>query len=277
MIAQEVEYHRPGTLAEATEAHRALRAAGRRPVYYGGGTEVVTRARLGERDMDALIDLKAIPELRVCETRDGELRLGAALRLAEICERNPWPLLSAACGRVADHTSRCQITLGGNIAGRIAYREAVLPLLLADARVLLASAEQSRIAPLREVFSGSLRLRPGELLAQILVDQDETARPHVCTKRTRFDWVDYPLVTLALVDHPGGLRLAASGLVASGPIRSAAMEAALSDRGGGPEAAAARVADAIPEAVVDDIHGSRDYRRFVFERALGEALAALGR
>lgn len=224
MIALDVEHHAPESLAEAVDAYRDLRAAGGEPAYYGGGTEILTEARLGRLAPGALIDLKGIAELRVCEVRDGELRLGAALRLAEICERNPWPLRSAACGRVADHTTRCQITLGGNPAGQIVYREAVVPVLLADARALVAGPEGRRTGRLGDVFSGALRLRPGEVLAQVTVSEAKLDRPHVCRKKTRLDWIDYPLVTIAVVDHPQGLRLAARGLVESGPIRSEAME-----------------------------------------------------
>lgn len=276
MIAFDVEYHRPDSLAEATEAFHALAGAGRRPMYYGGGTEILTRGRLGEIRPGALIDLKGIPELRRCGVRDGVLWLGGALTLAEICERNPWPLLSAACGRVADHTTRCQITLGGNLAGTIPYREAVLPLLVADADAVVVGPEGTRTGPLREVFSGSLRLRPGELLAGVGVDVVETDRSHVCRKKTRIDWVDYPVVTLALVDHGDHIRLAVSGLCADGPFRDAGLERVVSDRAEPAARRAARAAAAVPGAVVDDIHAGAGYRRFVFERALADALVELG-
>lgn len=277
MIAFDLEYHRPESLAEATEAFRALDRAGRRPLYYGGGTEILTRGRLGEIRPGALIDLKGIAELRQLAVRDGILWLGAALTLAEICEQTPWPLLRAACGRVADHTTRCQITLGGNLAGTIPYREAVLPLLVAEADAVVVGLEGTRTHRLRDLFSGSLRLRPGEFLAEVGVDVAETDRPHVCRKRTRIDWVDYPVVTLAVVDHDDAIRLAVSGLCAGGPFRDAGLERVVSDRGEPAERRAARAAAALPAPVLGDIHATAGYRRFVFARALADALAQLGR
>jgi CO/xanthine dehydrogenase FAD-binding subunit len=276
VIAADFEYHRPDTLEEATEAFRSLEAAGKAPLYYGGGTEILTRLRQGELAPGALIDLKAIPEMRVCDRRGDELWLGAGLTLAELCARNPWPLLSAASGRVADHTTRCQITLGGNLAGTIPYREAVLPFLLTDARALVAGPEGQRTARLGDVFAGSLRLGPGEFLVQVAVAQATTHLPHAVTKRTRLDFVDYPLVTLALLDDGDAIRLAASGMVTTGPWRLPALEAIVSERRRPAMERARRAVDALPADIVEDIHATAGYRRFVFGCALADMLGALG-
>ncbi|HET7558336.1 MAG TPA: FAD binding domain-containing protein, partial [Limnochordia bacterium] len=111
MIPFEFEYLRPKSVRAAVGAFQQLTAAGKRPIYYAGGTEIVTGARQNKVRMDAVIDLKGIPEL-VEHGRDGDrLRFGAATSLSAITEANAWPLLSDCLGRIADHTSRVQITL----------------------------------------------------------------------------------------------------------------------------------------------------------------------
>jgi CO/xanthine dehydrogenase FAD-binding subunit len=268
VIPFDFTYHRPATVAEAVETYRRLADAGREPLYYGGGTEIITLARQGQLRTGAVVDLKGVPECRILAREDGWLRLGACLSLAEICERAGWPLMADVAGRVADHTTRCQITLGGNLAGQIPYREAVLPLLLTDAVAVVAGVGGLRRQPFAEVFDGVLTVRPGEFLAQVEVPLADLDAPHFAVKKTRLDWVDYPLLTIAGVRAGGRVRVAISGLCGF-PFRDAGMERELE---------AGRVKGAlgkIPGPVVDDLHGSADYRRHVLAGALDDALEVL--
>ena len=70
---------------------------------------------------------------RRIEERGRQLRFGACLTLNEAAGAGAIPAAGGGVCGVADHTVRNSITLGGNIAGRLPYREAVLPFLLADA------------------------------------------------------------------------------------------------------------------------------------------------
>ena len=85
-------------------------------------------ARMHNVYSGAIIDVKAIPELNIYEINDDELIIGAALSLTRIAEEDLFPLLSLTVRRIADHTIQDKITLGGNIAGTIIFRESVLPL-----------------------------------------------------------------------------------------------------------------------------------------------------
>lgn len=275
MIALDVEYHRPHTLAEAVEIFATLAAGGRSPEFYGGGTEIITEARLGRIAPGALIDLKAIPECRALERREGELVVGGARTLAEICEANPWPLLAAAAGRVADHTTRCKITLGGHLAGKIQYREAVLPFLLAEtSHVVTAGPAGVRRQPFARVFDQTLRLDSGEFLVQVGVREEELGLPFFCVKKTRLDWVDYPLLTLAGMRADTGPRIALSGMC-DFPFRWRAGERTLAGTGD-LDARLDAALRQLPAPVVDDIHGSAEYRRFVLRRTLIAGLQQLG-
>jgi len=268
MIPFEFSYHRPDSVAEAVRTFRRLDAEGCAPLYYGGGTEIITLARQDQLRTGAVVDLKGVPECRALERSDGRLLLGAGLSLAEVGERGGWPLMAAVAGRAADHTVRCQITLGGNLAGSIPYREAVLPLLLTDSVAVIGSEGGLRREPLADVFAGSLRLQPGEFLAQIEVPLDQTSGPHFAAKKTRLDWIDYPLLTVAAIRQGDRIRVAFSGLCGF-PFHDRAMDEALS---------ADRIDEAIahiPGPVVDDLHGSADYRRFMLANTLSDALEVL--
>jgi CO/xanthine dehydrogenase FAD-binding subunit len=126
IIPFDFAYYRPDTIAEAIQLYRDLDARGKQPLYYGGGSEIITLANISESDF--------------------------------------YPLMSKACSRIADHTMQCKITLAGNICGTIIYKEALLPLLLSECTVIVASGKKLRPRPITEVFNENLRLSQGELL-----------------------------------------------------------------------------------------------------------------
>jgi CO/xanthine dehydrogenase FAD-binding subunit len=135
MIAFDFDYYLPDTLQEATSLYLSLQSAGKKPLYYGGGTEIISMARLDSIQPGAVIHIKKIPELREIGLNGTRIIFGAALTLDEVARSGLFPLLGLAAGRIADHTIQLKLTLGGNLAGTIIYHETMLPLLLADAAI----------------------------------------------------------------------------------------------------------------------------------------------
>ena len=105
MIAFNFVYCKPNTLQEAAEAFETLEREGKSPVYYGGGSEIITMSRAGSISPGGVIDLKAIPECNVLERNEEELTLGGGVSLHAIRESKLFPLLGTAAGRIADHTN----------------------------------------------------------------------------------------------------------------------------------------------------------------------------
>lgn len=274
MIPMDFSYWRPETAEEAVAVHQQLSDDGQHPVYYAGGTEIVTRARLGQLAPGAVIDVKAIPEARHVGRDGGRWHCGAALSLAELIHEGSWPLLARVAERVADHTTRTHITLGGNLAGAIPYREAALPFWLTDADVTTAGPKGRRTTRFHDRFDGTLTLVPGELVLTLSIPDGVLQQPSYAQKANRLDYVDYPLVTIAaLRDGAGQVHVALSGLKPE-PFRSVALDAALTT----PGTVADRVALAarhLPSLLVRDLHGTAEYRRFVAQTVLADALAAL--
>jgi CO/xanthine dehydrogenase FAD-binding subunit len=221
-----------------------------------------------------VIDIKHIPECRTLEVGQHELVLGAALSLTTIEEANPFPLLTKTASEVADRTARNQITLGGNICGQIFYREAVLPLLLADSQVVIAGKNGLKQCSIHDVFQQHIRLEPGEFLVQIKVDRSYVSLPHTHRKRRKQGEVGYPLVTVAALKKDEQLRIAFSG-VCPFPFRSKAVEEQLNVRHLPLNDRIHEAIQALPRPILDDIEGSAEYRLFVLKQTLFDMIAQL--
>ena len=231
MIAADVAYLRPDTAEEAVDAWRRLDGAR----YLAGGTEIATATRLtAAYDLRACIDVKRIPEANVHEMCGERLCLGAALTLSDVVAGDAFPLLNAVLRGIADHTVRNRLTLGGNLAGLLPYREAALPLLIADATVLTLAPGQDdapairRERRLREIFDRRLVLAPGELVLSFSVPIDATEWHWSHQRKTRTGPVDYPLVTTSLVQADDQVRFAVAGAHPY-PFRSDAVDALLTE------------------------------------------------
>ena len=233
MIAADITYLRPDTAEEAVDAwsrHEGAR-------YLAGGTEITTAARrTAALDLRACIDVKRIAEANVHEICGDRLCLGAALSLSDVAAGDAFPLLNAVLRGIADHSVRNRLTLGGNVAGLLPYREAVLPLLLADAAVrTIAPAKEGaqairRERKLRAIFDKRLILSPGELVLSFCVPIEAPEWPWSHHRKTRTSSVDYPLATTAMVHDGTAIRLAVAGTHPY-PVRSDAADAALSKDG----------------------------------------------
>jgi CO/xanthine dehydrogenase FAD-binding subunit len=275
MIPFDFEYYRPRSVQEAVELHRQLSLQGKQPLYYSGGTEIITLGRIQAVHTGAVIDIKSIPECRMASSSDGQLTLGSALTLNEVTDSGLFPLLGETSAEIADRTSRNKITLGGNLCGRFMYREAVLPLLLAECAVELATASGGRIrVPIHQVFQQYMRLNPGELLLKVIIDERYVRMPYVTIKRRKQAAIDYPLVTIAAIQSESGIRLAFSG-VCDFPFRSLAIEEAINRPGIPVESRVELAVSRLPAPIRDDIKGSADYRKWVLMNTLLDVIVWL--
>ncbi|MGG4003405.1 FAD binding domain-containing protein [Geobacillus stearothermophilus] len=270
MVPFDFAYYRPQSIAEATALFAALERDGKRTLYYGGGTEIITLSRLNLVRTAAVIDIKSIPDVD-----NGSLVLGAALSLGELEEANPFPLLTKAAREVADRTARNQITLGGNICGQIFYRETALPLFVAEADVIIAGPYGIRQCRFLDLFHQQLQLGRGEFVVQFKVDRATATLPHFHRKRRKQGEVGYPLVTIAALKKDGTVRVALSGICPF-PFRSADVEAHLNDRNRPVGERIQAAVDAFPRPILHDIEGSADYRLFVVAQLLEDMLRELG-
>jgi xanthine dehydrogenase YagS FAD-binding subunit len=111
-------YYRETTLANAL----ALLAV---PGYVaiGGGTDLLVTIEERLVEPVAVVDVRTLAEsLGVTEAEDGSVRIGAAVRLADVAAhsliRERYPALASACEQVGTPAIREMATLGGNLCQR---------------------------------------------------------------------------------------------------------------------------------------------------------------
>jgi len=300
MISQDLSYIRPETVEEAMQAwaEHSSRPAGNAQTekaqtekaqseitpagntdgvrYLGGGTELITGARksgLSGKPFRVLIDLKHLSETRRMENSGGRIFLGSTLSLNEIGDSGIFPLLTATIRHISDRTTRNRLSLGGNIAGALPYREAILPLLLADATIHtikpvladdlnLSLRQENR---LRKIFDKRLPLQAGELILGFSLPATAATLPWRHYRATRTGPVDYPLVTACFMGIAGGRTDDGSGSTGdSGSGRKAGIATAFSGLFPYPawydSVDAAKAALAIPGLVRSDQRASAEYR-----------------
>lgn len=271
MIPFDFEYYKPETIEEAVLLYDDLRGRGKKPLYYGGGTEIISMSRAYNIDTEAVIDIKGITECNVMELKDKKLTIGAAVTLTQIAEANLFPLLSLAVKRIADHTMQGKITLGGNIAGTIIYRESVLPLLLSNSTIVIAFPGGRREVNFKDIFHERIGLNKGELIVSVGVDEKFLNLPYLHAKRTKSDKIDYPLITIAALKNDGYINIAFSG-VCDYPFRSSEVEEYLNDESMSNDDKINKAIDSIPGKILSDLLGSSDFRKFMLKKMLLEII-----
>lgn len=254
MIKFDFEYYRPTTKEEAVEVYMELFKKDKSPVYYSGGTEIITMARLNKIKTKAVIDIKEIPGCRIVETDKDKIVTGAGATLTEISESNIFPLFSKVIKNLADHTSRCKITLGGNICGKIPYREAVMPFLLCDSKVEIFGPDGLKTVNINSVFNKTLQLQNGEFVTRLITDKKYIDLPFMAIKKTKSERVDYPLVSVAAIKQKNKIKAAFSG-VCSYPFMIDNINIK-------------NLKSSFPEPVISDNLGSSEYRSFVLKNAV---------
>ncbi len=271
MIPFSFIYVKPDSPGEAAKVYEQLDDQGKRPMYYGGGSEVISMSRTGNIHPGAIIDLKGIQECLAIDVSRDTLVIGSMVTLSRIKEAKVFPALGAACGRIADHTNQCRITLGGNLCGTIIYRETSLPLMLGNADVAIYGPRGSRTESFNDVFQKRMQLESGEFVAQVRVPIRAVDAPYMHVKKTTNEKIDYPLVGIAALRHGDEIRVAFSGLCAF-PFRNAEIERILNDQSIGLDEKLIHAMKNLPAPAHSDVEGSGEYRVFVAKNTLGTML-----
>ncbi len=272
MIPFAFAYIVPNTLDEAAKAYSECVSRGQKPVYYAGGTEIITMGRVKSLHFDAVIDLKHIQDMYALNDEKDRFVIGAGQTLNDIIYWNRYPLLAKCSQRVADHTSQCKITLGGNIAGTVIYHETSLAFLLADATAVLFGPEGKREATLSSLFTPKLTLEPGEFIVQFFMDKRYGNLDYIHVKQVESEKIGYPIFTLAAVKKDKKVSAAVSGLYAH-PVWA---DYTKKDRELPKEKLADKLKRQQGEDVISDVMSSGEYRLYRLNQALDDMMDKLG-
>jgi carbon-monoxide dehydrogenase medium subunit len=245
----EFTYHRPRTLDEALE----LKVASEGSSWYVGGTELVALMKLGLASPSAVIDLKAIRELRELAMVDGDLRIGAAVTHRAI-ERHPEVAATLPVLRDVEHiVGNVRVRNVGSLGGNLCFAEPhsdPAPLLLAlDAQVRLVSSRGEREVPLAGFTIGAFEtaLATDEVMTTIRIPRPARVRDAAVGRRA---FRERPTVNVILLELDDGFRVTVGS---AGPLAVRAPEA---------------------EQILDECRGDRD-ALLEASRSAGESAAAV--
>ena len=266
------EYFAPASVAEAVELLRGGDAT-----ILAGGTDLMPQTQAGRvRFRRALVNIRHIPELGGIGEADGAIRIGALTTVAEIMESNVVRARLPVFVDAGDHFASAQLrnaaTIGGNICNASPAGDLLVPLLVHDAEVELASdvggTMVTRRVALAEFFTGPGKTQraPGELL--VAVHMPMPAAGHIA-RFVKFGTRPALDISAISIGVAGVLRdraltgvRVAFGAVAPTPMRGRETEAALEARPLTADGIAAAAAVARAEVrPISDVRASDWYRR----------------
>jgi CO/xanthine dehydrogenase FAD-binding subunit len=258
----------PRSLEEALRLRSELPEA--HPVQ--GGTDVLVELNFDRLRPPALLNLNEVPELRGWRRENGSVVLGAGLTYTEAMQgelAELLPALAEASRTVGSPQIRNRGTIGGNLGTASPAGDALPPLLVERADVVVASLRGERALPLQEFVVGVKRnmLEPDELVVSVRLRPSRASQTFM--KVGPRNAMVIAICSLALVaDRERGELRAAFGSAA--PVATL-VTAPLAEADDLPDrvAAAARP--------IDDVRGSAEYRRHALRvltrRALERCLA----
>jgi len=253
-----------------------------------GGTDLLVELKSASHAPNVVIDISRAADLKGIAITDEGLSIGALVTHAEIMRsaiiREMFPALADAAHTVGAVQTRSLGTLGGNLVTGVPSMDSGPTLIALEARVALTGPGGRRQSPLAEFFVGPRKtiLKPGELLASILIPRKNLGKP---TAFLKFGLRKGQ--ALALVNVATSLRIdsqvfreprIALGAVAPTIMRALKAEAWLEGRAVTPEAMVEAGRLAAEEAKpISDFRASAAYRRdlvaVLTRRALENACA----
>jgi CO/xanthine dehydrogenase FAD-binding subunit len=279
------QYVAPSSLDEAAEY---LQRSGEVTIL-AGGTDLMPQSQSGRLKFQrTLMNIHHIPELQGIAIDGGAIRIGALATITEIMQSelitHHLPILVEACDHFASDQIRNAATLGGNVCNASPAGDMLVPLLVLDAEVELASKPNGSLTrrrmPLAEFFVGPGKTRrdPAELLAGLrigLPSANHYARFFKFGARPALD-ISTISIGIAGTLNDGALSnvRVAFGAVAPVPMRAPRTEQVLEGKRLDPATieAVARVArDEVTP--IDDIRATAWYRKELIHNITKRMLA----
>ena len=137
-----------------------------------GGTDFMVEVNFALRRPPAVIALRKVEELKQWRLEGDEVVIGAGITYSELMEpplADLLPGLALASRTVGSPQIRNAGTVGGNLATASPAGDTLPVLSALDAKIVVASREQSRSLSLDELIVGPKRtsLEPGEIIVEI--------------------------------------------------------------------------------------------------------------
>ena len=160
-----------------------------------GGHSLLPMMKLRLANPEHLIDINELTELSYIREQDGEIRIGALTRHAELLESEPlarrFPLFADAERVIADPVVRNWGTIGGSLCQADAAEDLSAVCSAAKAQVVIRGAEGERVVEMEDFHVGPYMTAVGA--AEMLTEVRLPVRPgmgsaHEKVERRAGDW-----------------------------------------------------------------------------------------
>lgn len=282
MLPRTVKYARPDSVSEAVELLRRFPDA--RPL--AGGQSLVNVLKFRAAEVEALVDISRLDELRRVEVTDARgLRIGAGVRYRELAEHplvgEHQPMVAWVASALVDVQVRNRGTLGGNLC----YADPTsnfAPLMVAMGAQVHLRGTESRDVDAESFVIGPFQcdLRAGEIVHAVTFPALEADQGvgYASQQLARDSWaIARASAWVRRADDVIADARVVLGCVGPRPVRQPAIERALIGTTGDAQAVRdATRAELTDVDVIDDAHASGEYRlamsRVQARRAIRQAL-----
>jgi carbon-monoxide dehydrogenase medium subunit len=279
VIPPEFDYVAPETLADALSA---LSGGGEDAKVLAGGHSLLPLMKLRLAAPTLLVDLRKVPGLRGVQRENGQWKIGAMTRHADMQGNADLGPVGLATALIADQQVRNRGTIGGSLAHGDPASDLPTVFLACEGALTVAGAGGTREVAAADMFQDYLTtaVGEGEIVTEVRVPSfDGWGSSYLKFTRRAEDWA--MVAVCAMIKKAGDgsvedVRIALTNM-GSTPLRASAAEDAL--RGKGTDAIAAAAEQAAEGTdPPGDLNATPDYKRHLARvltrRALEEAAAA---
>jgi carbon-monoxide dehydrogenase medium subunit len=278
VIPPEFDYVAPDTLDEAL---KALNEGGEDAKVLAGGHSLLPLMKLRLAAPTLLVDLRKVPGLRGAQRENGQWRIGAMTRHADLQGNADLGPVGQATALIADQQVRNRGTIGGSLAHGDPASDLPTVFLACEGSLTIAGSGGTREVAAADMFEDYLTtaVGDGEIITEIRVPTfDDWGSSYRKFTRRAEDWAMVAVVAMVKKAGDGSIedvRIALTNM-GSTPLRASAAEDALRGKGSDAIAAAAeQAADGTDPP--GDLNATPDYKRHLARvltrRALEEAAA----
>jgi aerobic carbon-monoxide dehydrogenase medium subunit len=283
MAAVQVPAHFEYRRATSVEHAVALLARhGPETRIVAGGHSLIPMMKLRLAQPEMLVDINDLSGLAAISVVDGELRLGALVRHADLLASTQVgalvPVLHDAERVIADQAVRNRGTVGGSVCQADPSEDLSGAFSALRTVAVIRGAAGERTVPIREFFTGPYQtvVGPAELLIELRVPLWSAGSAYVKVDRRSGDWAIAAAAAVLALTPDGRVADVGIGLTAVGAPRFVAEEAEGYLRGRPATAEHFSAAGALaarhcrPSA---DQRGPADYKRHLAGELTARALA----
>ena len=279
-------YFAPRKIEEALEI---LSRYGKEIKVIAGGTDLLIQYYDRLYENNGWLDLKNIKELKEIKIHQNQMEIGAMVTHTQLEKsediKKYFPVLKQAAADIGSPQIRNRGTIGGNIVNASPAGDLLSPLMAYDAQFKLFSLQKEALIPAEEFFIGPKKtiLEPTQLLTQIILP--------LPSKKTYGSWIKIgkrkaliiATITLALIVEMAednetikDVRVCL-GSVAPTPIEIKEIKKKIIGKSF-EQLDFAELGQIVEDKIspIDDIRGTREYRKDVAKNIMINALEEIG-